>query len=345
MYYSEFGGVKNDRFTRNTYIAHDGDFENKAISFIVDRNCTDVYRTTFSYDNTDIKEANLYGDLYFDIDGDVDSDEGYSAVKKETLLIMGYLNAVLQLKYEQMHLYYSGSKGFHITVPAEALGLSPKEDLNEDFKLLATLIKNKIKGQLLDMKIYDRRRLFRVVNTINSKTGLYKVPVPLTMLYTSSLDNIKEWAGTQHEEIAPAPEFNSEVKKRYELLLSTTKDLATIKSGGKAKTEKIIIPDTERPLLPCVRQILMLGVNEGQRNNTAVAVASSLLQAGKAVDEIEDIMQDWNKAKNNPPLPEKEITAVVNSAYDLAVNGQGYGCNTFWELGQCAGLDCNIYRR
>lgn len=345
MYYSEFGGVKDDRFTRNTYIALDDNFENKAANFIQDRNCTDVYCTTFIYDNMDVKEASLYGDLYFDIDGNIEDEEGYRSVKKEALLIMGFLNTRMQIKYEQMRLYYSGSKGFHITVPAETIGIEPKEDLNEDFRMLASLIKREINGQYLDMKIYDRRRLFRLVNSINGKTGLYKVPIPLTMLYTSSLEAIKQWAETTHADITAAPAFSREAKERYEKLLKNEKDKETAKSSGRNKTEKVIIPDTERPLLPCVKQILTDGVTEGQRNNTAVAVASSLLQAGKAVDEIEEIMQTWNSTKNMPPLPEKEITQVVNSAYDLASNGQGYGCNTFWELGYCTGLECNIYKR
>lgn len=345
MYYSEFGGLKNGFFGRNNFIAHDSNFTEKVKNFLVDRNYTDVYQTAYYYDNTNTEEALLYGDLYFDLDCEINDEEDFKRVKHDAQLVFSVLEMMLKVPREQVHIYYSGSKGFHITVPAEVFGIKPKADLNEDFRAIAYFISKQTYGKTIDMKIYDKRRLFRIANTINSKTGLYKVPVPFTMLYTCTWESLKRWAEAQHEELAPNPCPVIPAIKKYKALLAYIYRDEIIKAEErKMKAEKVIIPEMERPLLPCVVNVLRNGVSQGQRNNTAVAVASSLLQAGKTIDETEELMQEWNDTRNNPPLPEREICAVVKSAYEQAQHGQGYGCNAFRELGYCIGSDCNLYR-
>ena len=345
MYYTEFGGVKNDTFTRNAFIAHDINFTKKAAAYIADRDCTDVYRTTFCYDNTNVKESSLYGDLYFDLDKDIKNEDDFKAIKSDALIVHSYLSMRMKVPAEQIRVYFSGSKGFHIVVPAEVIGIEQKDSLNEEYKLIALEVQKTTYNDTIDMKIYDRRRLFRIVNTINSKTGLYKVPIDYKMLYTGKWEDIKAYAEVQHPEIYPEPKFNKDAADRYKKILSDSIEKNEKKGiERKNKTVKIIIPDTERPLLPCVRNALINGVSEGQRNNTAVAVASGLFQAGKIVDEVEEIMQEWNEQRVEPPLPEKEVEAVVRSAYEQAQNGQGYGCNTFFSFGYCDGAGCSLYK-
>lgn len=346
MYYSEFGGVKNGFFGRNNFIAHDNGYAKKVETFITDRNNTDVYQTAYCYDNTNTEEALLYGDLYFDLDCEINDEEDFRRVKTDAIIVLNFLTMTMKVPEEQVHVYYSGSKGFHIIVPAEIFGLKPKADLNEDFRAIAYYIDKKwAYGKTMDLRIYDKRRLFRIPNSINSKTGLYKVPLTKERLSLCTWASLKVWAASPREENAPEPCPVIPAIQKYKAMLAYIYRDAIIKAEErKAKAEKIVIPETIRPILPCVINVLKNGASEGQRNNTAVAMASSLLQAGRSVDDIEELMQEWNETRNTPPLPEREITAVVNSAYEQAKNGQGYGCNTFRELGYCLGSSCNLYK-
>lgn len=72
-------------------------------------------------------------------------------------------------------------------IPGEILGIQPRKDLNGIFKSIAEQIKTFSIHKTVDLKIYDNKRLFRVPNTINSSTGLYKI-----MLTPDELINLTE---------------------------------------------------------------------------------------------------------------------------------------------------------
>ena len=68
--------------------------------------------------------------------------------------------------------YFSGAKGFHVMIPSQLFNASPSEDIHKRFRNVALSI---AKGINIDTSIYDKTRIFRLPNTVNSKTGLYKI--------------------------------------------------------------------------------------------------------------------------------------------------------------------------
>ena len=74
------------------------------------------------------------------------------------------------------------------------MGLLPKQDLNQEFKNLAIWLQQQSTSPIIDTAIYDRKRLLRIPNTINSKTGLYKVPITIQNLYDFSLTDMINYA-------------------------------------------------------------------------------------------------------------------------------------------------------
>jgi hypothetical protein len=63
-----------------------------------------------------------------------------------------------------------------------------------------------------------------------------------------------------------------------------------------------------------IEELLTNGVSEGERDNSAIFLASKLRILGKTKDETTAILLEWNQ-KNNPPLPDKTILEKVQSAY------------------------------
>jgi len=62
---------------------------------------------------------------------------------------------------------------------------------------------------------------------------------------------------------------------------------------------------------------LLDGVEEGRRNNSAIIIASYYRIKGFTKEQAWEQLKLWNE-KNKPPLPEKELQTVLDSAYDRA---------------------------
>lgn len=91
------------------------------------------------------------------------------------------------------------------------------------------------------------------------------------------------------------------------------KDLAS-KLGFKKTKTKLKVFNTS------IEELLAEGVSEGERDNTAIFLASKLRVNGKTKDETTALMLNWNQ-KNLPPLSDQTILEKVESAYK---NGEPY---------------------
>lgn len=334
-YITEFGGIRNGFFHRNIFFKRDDSFDTQVEAFIREHGSTDVYYCVYNYENEDIANCRLMGSPYLDFDTDIDSEEAFEDLKREVRMAINYFAIYWGIPTNMIEIFFSGNKGFHIIIPYEILGIEPDKDLNLKNKILAQLVAAQCKSTHIDMGIYDRRRLFRIPNTINGKSGLYKVPLTYSQLTSFTLDDIIDWAMRPRESGVIEPRFIQKSAEHYHQMQQHVE--------RKAHREKkpIQIPQKRRKLLPCVVEILKTGISQGMRNNTAVALASSLMQSGVKRGETEDILLAWNE-DNDPPLSEAEITATVSSAYRSLGNGMGYGCAKFRELGYCIGNECRL---
>lgn len=296
----------------------------------------DVYRSVFTYDNANFSNARIKGPLYFDLDFGVDFAKDHVDFRTQTKHCIMTLQQYLQIPADQIYLYFSGGKGYHIIVPETVLGLGycDKKDLIKNYKDLANLIKLEWEQRYhtesyIDLKVYDHRRMFRLPNSINGKGQRYKILLPGSTysdvsyadLSTMSLEPSSYEEGKGH--------FCAEARRCWDFLTtdSNPDTVATPSQGPRRKKHK-------GGILPCVLDIMNTEIPEGQRNNTAIALANALLQHDIEFDEILDIMIAWN-SDNNPPLPDEELYNTVRSARSLDDKDWHYGCTTVKELGFC----------
>ncbi len=286
----------------------------------------DIYETILEKHISD-DETLLYGKFYLDLDTDnLNCEEEFLKVKEDTQFIVSFLINIMMIPKDLIEIYFSGSKGFHILIQPQVLGIEPNKDLNHHYKKMAMRCKEYSLNGKLDTRIYDDKRLFRLPNTINRKTGLYKVPLTYELFLNSSYEGLKAYATKPKLVPKKRPYLINKAQEIYQDIIK--------EESPKSKKEHQGIIYKKGKILPCIEAILIEGVDKGNRNNTSVAIASAILQIGEEPKDVIDIMVDWNTL-NNPPLPEAEVIKTVGSAWELVKSGRGYGCSFFKEIGFC----------
>lgn len=327
-WFVEVGGVKNDFFTRNIFVDTE-EVESKRREF----NNKDFYCSIYSYKES-VDKGPLKAPFYLDIDNHeaLINENAFKEVKRDTILAINTLQSVYGVPIEYMQIYFSGSKGFHVIVPQDIFDIEEDERLNDIYYLIATEIKKHTLFGNIDLK-YDRRRLFRVPNSINNKSGLYKIPLSYEELITSTMNSMTDLASNMREiENNITPKIIHKAKEKFE-------ELRDIVYKPRDK-KKYSLNTRFKKMLPCTLNVLDDGCGRGNRNNVTVAVSSALLQNGISFDEVEDRILTWNEEKNDPPLPEREVRRAVLSAYQGLQRGMRFGCTKMKEYGYCVPGKC-----
>ena len=333
-YYTELGGAKQSFFRRNFFYLCDEQLEQKIQNFKKEYNYTDCFQCLYKYSSLDKEEPLLYAPFYLDLDADITSEKKFRTVVPYVARAYMALQ-LLNLKENEIELWFSGSKGFHITVNPRVLGIVPSSELNAIYKAWALHFYHMYAIPIIDLRIYDKRRLFRMPNTIHGKTGLYKVPITLSFLYNHTYKELTEYAA----EPKPIPEIQYKINKTAALMFYTKSRL--YKKTEPKQEVHYEIPETKQELLPCIQTIMEEGAIQGARNNTLIVLASGLLQSGYSLSETNAIALSWNQL-NEPPLDDNEVMVTVNSAYTMLRNGRRYGCASIRDLGLCSSNTCRI---
>jgi hypothetical protein len=342
-WFIEGGGHNGSYFRRNLFMNTDD--TNSIVKLRNDFNNKDVYTTVLSYDTTNQNTANKYGPFYVDLD-----HKDFSIVRRDALLIISYLENIYQIPKKLMNLYYSGNKGVHIIIEPEVFGYEASVDLHNIFRLLAEELAARTTEyevtlpngttrlrRTLDLGIYDCRRLFRLNNSINSKSGLRKVQITYDELANASEEEIKAIASTESREMIQRPFLIPQAKRQFQTFADRwqTKH-AKRKDPGEVSGR---FKDVETP--PCVVYLLNNYTAEGSRNETGIVLASFLYQHGMNSEEAYLVMESWGLTKCDPPMEEKDIQALVTSAYK---GGYPYGCRSLKRVSQCDESKCTIRR-
>jgi len=95
------------------------------------------------------------------------------------------------LNPEHIRYYFSGNKGFHIEIPYWMIDEhhQPSAKYPQIFKEIVQELTTHA-----DLSLYQTLRLYRINNTINSKTGLYKIELNFNEILNLSVDKIKRLA-------------------------------------------------------------------------------------------------------------------------------------------------------
>lgn len=149
--------------------------------------------------------------------------------------------------------------------------------------------------------------MWRIENSINSKSGLYKIRLHPNELLTYSIDDIKA--------LALVPRDTS-VFTAYDDW-DTNQNLLQIWEN----TKSVIIPKTEISFVNPKDNIdfLSKGVAKGDRNNTLFGYTKKLKNLGYTHSEVIDRLCVWNYLCQ-PPLTERELKRTIQSVYSFNIS-------------------------
>ena len=312
--YIEFGGLKNDIFYRKIWISTQEELTKCRNEF----NNKDVYVTVWHYEKPD-KDSPCDAPLYLDLDNQ-DLDKALSDAKTLCdILLKNFF-----IPHQFMKIRFSGANGFHILVDGNVFDLPQHVVKSKLYKFLAIKLNHYIGS--IDTKIYDTSRLFRLLNSINGKTNLYKIPLTYDELY--NMDYILYKA----ENPIPPSNPNGHIcflKKSQEALMSIWEEY---KAGETKKNVAF-----EKP--PCIRNIEK-GVGKGERNVAMMALALYYKNAKFKKDEILKKIFGWNM-RNAPKITSEEVRKTVDSVIS---NEYSLGCSTPILIKYCEKDKCKIKR-
>ncbi len=275
--YFKLNGIKNDCY-RSLFLF------DESLKLYVDRT-----GSISGYAGKHISDA-----LVFDFDG-----EDLEAVRDETYKFVMYLYHTFDIPFEYLRIAFSGSKGFHITIPISAIceDPQPKEDFYKIYKGIAEDLAGEFK--FVDFSIYESKRLFRLTNTINSKSGLYKIPLVYDEL-EMSIDEIKELA-KKPRKIEQLPISEIQVVKPLNDLYEKW---SSYDFDYKVETKKDDFLD-----------IMRGGLSEGGRHTAAIRIVGALQSRGMDYEYILELLKHWNQS-NDPPLPLGRLEAESRRAFN-----------------------------
>ena len=276
------------------------------------KNLVDTYTTYFRYTDEMVEHVNdtgsvkgFAGKAYSPwIPFDIDSKDIREA-HKQLIHLLGNINKY-GVSAEVCRIYFSGSKGFHVLLPSSLVNVEPSEDIHHRFRNFAAKIANGIK---LDTSIYDKVKLFRLPNTINSKSGLYKIQLNVFEVQALNAHDIKEMAKNPRKEWETAVQTANE-----ELLNLYWSEAARSDMPSAERTEGVRIKK-------CLHK-MMQGVTEGNRDNIGLRVATHLKASGLSQEMMWVALNEWNN-HNKPPLTEKEIERIFRQG----LQQYEFGCN------------------
>lgn len=310
-----------------------------------------VYSTVMQYINPEFflnekqkwvlnaRDSLKWGDFYLDFDTPLESDDDLQKIKDDVRVAMKYLRVILSIDASQINLFYSGSKGVHLTVSANVMGLDPHVSLNQIYRDIALEIKEYTKNDTLDVRVYDDKRMFRMVNSFNKKGGRYKIPITHQELTEWNLEKLREVS--LNIRTLPEQAFipSARAKKSLDIYIKKWTERQNTVKEYEGKIKKL------KRLPPCIKamqdNIFRETVNE--RNNSGTAMASFFMQQGMDREEAMARMIHWGAENCSPPLAKRDMETIVNSVY----NGKyRYGCNEFHRLsGVCDKANCPIFNK
>lgn len=122
------------------------------------------------------------GYVWFDFDSD---DQGARALTDVKAFIKWLNN-------NDVVLFFSGNKGFHVGVPFQYFGLAINERLLETLKQLAVFLK--VTYPTLDVAIYNAARKWRMPNSKHNKSSLFKIQIHVEELEGATIELIRDCA-------------------------------------------------------------------------------------------------------------------------------------------------------
>ncbi|MCD6404957.1 MAG: hypothetical protein J7M19_03950 [Planctomycetes bacterium] len=226
------------------------------------------------------RDADFFCDFFLDIDSD-----NLNTAREEALRAFYLLVDHLGLRPEWVDLFFSGAKGFHVIVPHVVFGSPKASEIMRVWKALAgRLVSEGLEH--IDLGVYQKSRVLRLPNSLNSKSGLYKVPLEYKELRDFGLDYVLELAREPRDEDSLAmPEEGLKAAAWFREALTWWRTKRAGKTPRSNSTTKF---SQGWRVPPCIRNIEQATLPDGIRHTAYLALARFYAWIGMHALEAEE---------------------------------------------------------
>ena len=276
-------------------------------------NNTGVYRSAYWYNSIDPYSADLFSDFYMDFD----SEDDIEKAREDLLFVVWRMHLApgFNLPMEAFRIYFSGKKGFHLIIPWQYFGYKPSNKLDEVFKWMAEDLNEQSINGTIDLVVYERRRLFRLENSIHQDTGLYKIPLQYHEAAQSPLEAIAERAKNPREIRYEMPHLVMDAQREFQRYEAELAEWESVRHRVKPKD---VIKKGETP--PAVQELIDKGPVKGMRNETAAALVSYWNNQGYEKEEIWDLLLEWNDGSESLKVLKATMESIIRRGYSYSLS-------------------------
>jgi len=242
---------------------------------------------------------------------------------------------------DDIAIFFSGSKGFHVMIPFNYFPLEANEHLPNQLKDLAKYLKNSFKT--LDDSIYNYNRKFRAPFTKHDKSGLYKIAVDKDFLFRCEIEDIIEMAHDPNS-FDFLNELNVyEGREKLEVLISAIGE--SKRESYKIEKDKAGSISAPSPFEKfdgklCITKMLESRCDDIGRNNACIRIVNDYFRTGKTQKKCEDDVSNWSKENG---LPLSEGSEIISNIYERGGN-YNYGCQDECKSTYCS-AKCPIWKK
>jgi MCM P-loop domain len=265
---------------------------------------------------------------YFDFDAraeDYDNDMklALAASKNDASKLVTWF---LQLGIDppQIRVYFSGSKGFHVTVHPDVFAVRPHRYLTYVIKCMAMYLKELLHLRTMDSSVYTIPRMWRLRDSAHQKTGLYKIELLSNKFGEMPVDKIIEEAKTPRMQLLWGKEENENVQPVDDAVSWFGNFITTWAAENDLRLLRPKLPVIKTEEWPvCVKDIIENGLKRpGTRNQATLSLVTYFRDTGVSEKDCAKIIGDWNhkhfSADGDHKLIDRNANArsVVRSVYD-----------------------------
>lgn len=200
------------------------------------------------------------------------------------------------------HVYFSGNKGFHVAIHANAIGITsgPKLEIETKIKSFLQGLKNEF--QTVDLRIWNANRKFRAFRSKHEKSGLYKIRLTGIGIKASELtiDQIRNLALKQPEQRYEHPEKVEPSDKLMAIIQagSSTSTSAASKAKVKEVSQGSKIEDDSFKFRnfkdkKCIRAMEDTHLPQFNRHDVGLRIMCDLWAQGNTLEEASARMEKW----------------------------------------------------
>lgn len=308
---------------------------------------TGLYTSIWYYNSDSIDSSTRFGPLYFDIDN-ADIGESY----RESLTL--YEHLAENIPSDQIVIYFTGKKGFHIECDPITLGINPSNNLPNIFRSIANSIVNKLSLSSVDFSVYDARRMWRLPGSKHQDTGLYKTLLPKQVFY-DGIDSIIQYSSVIQDMEEAEPSFSAKANEWYrnymyeaEIDKERSKDFiayfnkhgsSAFKDSHSFDLDKEFTPKRLMDGCPAIRRLWQQAIDTGFLEHEARLFLCSLLTYNedsiKFLHGILSNCDDYNFEKSSSHIQD------WIKRRDIGIGGRPYTCSRANSAGVGCG-DCSL---